>query len=68
MNYELKLISEHSVGVIKHQYYQITNYDNNVENLKEFIKKNNEDSLFNISWYIDDEEKGIVEKVVDTFE
>lgn len=63
--YEIKLISERQFGVITYQYYQVLNYDGNIERLEEFKKKLNEDSMFNISWYINDKEKGILEKMID---
>lgn len=67
-DYELKLINERHYGVIKYKYYQVVKYDGNVERLEEFVKKLNENSMFNIDWYIDDKEKGILEEVVDTLD
>ena len=66
--YEIKLISKREFGVITYQYYQVLNYDGNIERLEEFKKKLNEDSMFNISWYINDKEKGILEKIIDTLD
>ena len=66
--YEIKLISERQFGVITYKYYQVLNYDGNVERLEEFKKKLNEDSMFNISWYINDKEKGILEEMIDTLD
>lgn len=66
--YELKLISEYNIGVISHKYYQVTNYDDNKERLEEYVRQLNENSLFNIDWYIQDAEKGLLEEVVDTLD
>lgn len=66
--YEIKLISERNVGVIRYKYYQIVKYDGNVERLEEFVKELNDKSLFNIDWYIDDKEKGILEQIIDTLD
>jgi len=66
--YELKLISEYNMGVISHKFYQVLNYDGNKERLEEYVKQLNENCLFNIDWYIQDAEKGLLEKVVDTLD
>jgi len=67
-DYEIELINKDSYGVIRYYYYQIKDYDGNVEKLEEYVKKLNEESMFNIDWYIKDKEKGILEKVIDTLD
>ena len=66
--YKIEQISERKYGVIRYEYYKITNYDNDVDKLKKYVKELNEESMFNISWFIEDEEKGLLEKVIDTLD
>lgn len=67
-NYEIKLLSERTFGVITYKYYQVLDYDGDKEALEAMVKKMNEDSLFNIDWYIQDAEKGLLEEIVDTLD
>ena len=66
--YEIKLISERQFGVITYKYYQILNYDGNVEELEKYVEELRKDSMFNISWHINDKEKGIIEEMIDTLD
>lgn len=66
--YDIKFINERKFGVITYQYYQVVNYDGDKEALEVMVKKLNDDSLFNIDWYIQDAEKGILEKMIDTLD
>ena len=66
--YDIKLISERKFGVITYQYYQVVNYDGYKQALEEFVKELNKESMFNIDWYIQDAEKGILEKMIDTLD
>jgi len=66
--YDIKLISERTSGVITYEYYQVVNYDGNEEQLEEYRKELAKDELFNVSWRINDKEKGILEKMIDTLD
>lgn len=66
--YEIEQISEREFGVIKYKYFKVKKYDGNEEKLEEFVKKLNEDSIFNISWYVQDAEKGLIEEMIDTLD
>ena len=68
MEYELELINVSRYGVISHKTYQVKNYDGDLDKLKEYVKQLNEKSLFNIDWYIKNEEKGILEETIDTLD
>ncbi len=71
-NYELEEIEEkyYNFGVIKHRFYKVLNYDGNEEKLKEYIKKLNDDTLFNDDYYIQKVEGNevIIEEVMDTLD
>lgn len=66
--YKLELIEERTGYVIRYKYYQVVDYDNDIEALKEYVKELNSNSLFNIDWCIKDEEKGILEETIDTLD
>jgi hypothetical protein len=66
--YKLELIRETTGYVIRYKYYQVVDYDNDIEALKEYVKELNSKSMFNIDWYIKDEEKGILEEIIDTLD
>ena len=66
--YELKEIGSRCTGVITYRYYQILNYDGNVEELEKYVAELRKDSMFNISWHINDKEKGIIEEMIDTLD
>ena len=68
MEYELELINVSRYGVISHKTYQVKNYDGDLDKLKEYVKQLNEKSLFNIDWYIKNEEKGILEETIETLD
>ena len=70
MEYQLELKEERQGNVIKYKYYKVLNYDNNEDNLKEFVKKLNEDSVFNIDYYIHsiNDSEVIIEEVIDTLD
>ena len=56
--------------VMTYKYYRVLNYDGNEERLKEYVKKLNEDSMFNIDYYISkiDYNEVIIEEVIDTLD
>lgn len=70
--YELEeLKDETRTGyVITYKYYRVLNYDGNEERLKEYVKKLNEDSMFNIDYYISkiDYNEVIIEEIIDTLD
>ena len=66
--YDIKFINEIKFGVITYKYYQVVNYDGNEEQLEEYRKELEKDEIFNVSWYIKDKEKGILEKMIDTLD
>lgn len=70
MKYKLEEIDETSFGVIRYKYYKVLNYDGNEENLKEYVKKLNDESLFNIDYRIKsiDNNEVIIEETIDTLD
>lgn len=71
-NYELEEIikDNYNYGIITYRYYKVLNYDGNEEKLKEYVKKLNDDSMFNIDYYIHKIEvnEAIIEEVIDTLD
>lgn len=71
-NYELEEIEERTrTGyVMTYKYYKVLNYDGNEERLKEYVKKLNDESMFNIDYYIDkiDYNEVIIEEIEDTLD
>ncbi len=72
MEYNLEELKdkEYNIGIIKHKYYKVLNYDGNVEKLKEYVSNLNEVSMFNIDYYIHkiEENEAIIEEVIDTLD
>ena len=70
MEYELEEINKSSYGVIKYYYYKVINYDGNEEKLKEYVKKLNKDSCFNVDYRIKsiDNNEVIIEETYDTLD
>ena len=70
--YNLEELSEngYSYGVIRYKYFKLLNYDNNEDNLKEYIKQLNKESCFNITYSIHHIENGdvIIEEEIDTLD
>jgi hypothetical protein len=71
-NYNLEELSEreYSYGVIRYKYFKLLNYDNNEDNLKEYIKQLNEDSCFNIDYslYKNEDNEIIIQETIDTLD
>ena len=63
--YEIKLIDDDVFGGKGSKYYQVVDYDGNVDKLKEFVKALNDSSNFWISWHIVNENKGLLEQEFD---
>lgn len=70
MEYELKEIDRRQMGVIKYIYYEVLNYNNNEESLKEYVKQLNEKSMFNVEYFIYklEDNKAIIEVLIDTLD
>ena len=70
MDYELKEDYRSSYGIIKYVYYKVINYDGNEEKLKEYVKKLNDDSCFNIEYRIKSIENNevIIKETIDTLD
>lgn len=72
MEYNLEELKdkEYNIGIIKHKYYKVLNYDGNVEKLKQYVSDLNKDSCFNIDYYIKEinGNEVIIEKVIDTLD
>ena len=72
MEYQLEELegNTHYYGVMKKKYYRVLNYDGNEERLKEYVKKLNEESMFNIDYYIRQvkENEAIIEEIIDTLD
>ena len=75
MEYQLEELKDKTwnYGVIKHYYYKVLNYDGNYEKLKEYIKKLNDDSCFNVDYHIKelnygDNNEVIIEETYDTLD
>ena len=72
MEYQLEELKDKSwnYGVIKHYYYKVLNYDGNEEKLKEYVKKLNDDSCFNMDYYIKEvkDKEAIIELIEDTLD
>ena len=71
MEYDLVELKERArTGyVISYKYYKVLNYDGNEENLKEYVKKLNEDSVFNIDYYYKiNGNEAIIEEVIDSLD
>ena len=72
MEYKLEEIKEMKKNgyIISYYYYKVLNYDGNKEKLKEYIKKLNDNSMFNIDYciYKVQENEAIIEKVIDTLD
>lgn len=71
-NYELEEIEEqaYNYGVIRHKYYKVLNWDNNLDKLQEYVKQLNKESMFNVDYYIKSiTDYGVViEEVIDTLD
>lgn len=72
MEYQLEKIENKTwnYGVITYYYYKVLNYDGNEEKLKEYVKKLNDESMFNVDYrikYIKDNEV-IIEETYDTLD
>lgn len=67
MEYELKEIDRRQMGVMKYIYYEVVNYNNNEESLKEYVKKLNDKSMFNVEYFIYklEDNKAIIEVLID---
>lgn len=63
--YELKKTSDNTFGGKGSVYYQVENYDGDVEKLKRFVKELNEMSNFWVSWHIVNEKTGLLEQEFD---
>ena len=72
MEYDLEELEgrTYHYGVMTKKYYKVINYDGNEEKLKEYVKKLNDDSLFNIDYYIHKIEgnEAIIEEIIDTLD
>ncbi len=72
MEYNLEELKdkEYNIGIIKHKYYKVLNYDGNLEKLEDYVQQLNEKSMFNIDYYIHkiEENEAIIEEVIDTLD
>ncbi len=70
MEYELEEKNRSEIGVITHIFYVVKNYNGDEDALKEYVKELNDNSCFNINYFINkiDNNEAIIEEMIDTLD
>ncbi len=71
-NYQLEELKEkaYNYGIIRHKQYKVLNWDKNLDKLQEYVKQLNDESMFNVDYYIKSiTDYGVViEETIDTLD